>query len=286
MTQPVRVALFFDGKNHVKDLRNVAGDVWIDHAALVDHVIAAVGGDVFVGASYYTGVPDGDDRGPLSMFLGKLERIPGFFVARFPRTTSSWACGSCGQEQVFTREKQVDTQLVADVVLGAARDRYDVAVIFSGDMDFVPALEAGRQLGKRMWIASFSRQAVSRDLLRAAWGSVDLSVWLGDVTVSTPTAADAGPPSADVDDDAVYRELGRAQAHFEGGGGFLGAQYFLHRWRGGGLPEAPEDRRAALARLIAAGRVEAWDAGGRDALRVLPVAEGASAASDDVLEEG
>jgi hypothetical protein len=50
----MRVALFFDGKNHMKDLRRTAQDRWLDHGALADWIVKHVGGTRFAGAYYYT----------------------------------------------------------------------------------------------------------------------------------------------------------------------------------------------------------------------------------------
>lgn len=40
--------------------------------------------------------------------------------------------------------------LALDTVLGAVNDDYDVAVLFSGDTDLIPAIDATIKLGKRV----------------------------------------------------------------------------------------------------------------------------------------
>lgn len=52
-------------------------------------------------------------------------------------------------------QKEVDTSLVVDVVSGAYEDRYDVAVIVSGDRDMRPAGECVKAIGKRVVYVSF-----------------------------------------------------------------------------------------------------------------------------------
>jgi hypothetical protein len=59
----MRVALFFDGKNHMKDLRRAAGDRWLDHEALARWTVQHVGGTTLFAAYYYTGVPTPQDEG-------------------------------------------------------------------------------------------------------------------------------------------------------------------------------------------------------------------------------
>src|SRR6478735_6681127 len=102
----MRVALFFDGKNHMKDLRRAAQDRWLDHSALADWTVKHVGGDRFVGAYYYTGVPtvqeEGHERHALTDMLEELERRPGFFVKRFNRRTTTRDCPHCSEVITYT----------------------------------------------------------------------------------------------------------------------------------------------------------------------------------------
>ncbi len=53
------------------------------------------------------------------------------------------------------REKGVDVLIALGLVLGAERDDYDVAVLFSSDTDLVPAVEAVRTIGKRCEVAAW-----------------------------------------------------------------------------------------------------------------------------------
>lgn len=269
----MRTALFFDGKNHMSDLRRQGPDLWIDHGELARWVVDAVGGTQLIAAHYYTGVPTALDeprgRRALSRLLRELEAIPGFLVHRFERQTAVQSCDACGADTAYTREKQVDTALVADMVLLAARDAFDVAVVFSGDLDMAPGLRALQQLGKPGWVATFDPASTSRHLRRAAFGVLDLGTHLEHFaapSVEEALATDRAPRREDM---LVLAEIERAEAHFAQQGGFLGAHYFLNRWRGRGLPDDASLRQASTARLIAAGLVETYDVDGRTALRLM-----------------
>ena len=48
----------------------------------------------------------------------------------------------------FRQEKAVDVKLASDLIV--LRDIYDVAIILSGDQDFVPAVEIVKDFGKRV----------------------------------------------------------------------------------------------------------------------------------------
>ena len=50
-------------------------------------------------------------------------------------------------ERQFKREKAVDVKLATDLIM--LRDIYDVAIILSGDQDYVPAVEVIKDSGKR-----------------------------------------------------------------------------------------------------------------------------------------
>jgi uncharacterized LabA/DUF88 family protein len=272
----MRVALFFDGKNHMKDLSRAAKDRWLNHGQLADWVVDHIGGTELFAAYYYTGVPtahdDSTDRHALTDLLDELDRRPGFFVKRFNRRTNSRECPHCGQGVQYTEEKMVDTSLVADMILLAVRDAYDVAVVFSGDLDISPALEAVHSIGKKTWIATFGTGGLSRTLTRAAWGHIDLLEHIdefsyGDLADDAPTLP-APVATRDVDQE-LHRELARAEAHFKSGGGFVGAHYFIHRWKGHNIPDAPELRRQGLQRLMAQGRVLTYQVDGKTALRTV-----------------
>lgn len=53
-------------------------------------------------------------------------------------------------------QKEVDVALATEMLAGAFRDAYDVAVLVSGDRDFVPAIERVRAEGRRVEVAFFS----------------------------------------------------------------------------------------------------------------------------------
>lgn len=274
----MRVALFFDGKNHMKDLRRTAEDRWIDHSALADWVVRRVGEtnrspSRLFGAFYYTGVPnpqeDTGERHALSDLLEELERRPGFFVRRFNRRASTRECPHCGEIIAYTEEKMVDTSLVTDMVMLAVRDAYDVAVVFSGDLDVAPGLQALQQLGKQAWIATFGNHGLSRSLTRSAWKVLDLAEHIDEFAYPDLEAAPAhrAPSEPQEVDSEILRELKRAEAHFHAGGGFVGAHYFIHRWKGHAIPDSPEARRQSVQRLIERGLVEVYEVDGKSALR-------------------
>lgn len=65
------------------------------------------------------------------------------------------------------KQKEVDVAMTCEIVSHAYKDNYDVAIIVSGDRDFVPAIEHIQSLGKVVEVASFDKSGSSH-IKRAA----------------------------------------------------------------------------------------------------------------------
>ena len=79
------------------------------------------------------------------------------------------------------QEKCVDISLAVEMLyMATVPNAYDIAVIVTGDMDFMPALEKTRLLGKRTAICSF-RNGINQDMLASDARIRDFDViWLDD----------------------------------------------------------------------------------------------------------
>lgn len=53
-------------------------------------------------------------------------------------------------------QKEVDVAMACEMVVHALRDHYDVAIVVSGDRDFVPAIQHVQAAGKRVEVAAFA----------------------------------------------------------------------------------------------------------------------------------
>ena len=63
-------------------------------------------------------------------------------------------------------QKEVDVAMACEMVVHALRDNYDVAIVVSGDRDFVPAIQHVQNAGKRVEVAAFET-AFSNEMKRA-----------------------------------------------------------------------------------------------------------------------
>ncbi len=296
----MRVAIFIDGKNFYAGWKDRAGGRRIDFGEMAKWVLARAGGQALWGAYYYTGVETGaasSTEGQLKLtgFLDMLEMQPGFFVERFPRKANTFACISCGAENRYTQEKEVDTTMVADILRFAAVGAYDILVLMSGDADYAPAVDGVRAIGKQAFVATWGGAGLSSRIRRAAFDHIDLLEGLCSferpddgvpASAPLPSYGFMDPPATmrggdqptetryteaeafGEDDRAVFlEEVRRAEDKFQGG--YVGANYFVTRWASDVLEEAPDSRRRLLDTLVDDGRVEVYEAAdGKKAIRL------------------
>ncbi|MBM3247420.1 NYN domain-containing protein [Candidatus Pacearchaeota archaeon] len=101
-------------------------------------------------------------------FLEKLKKIPNFRVVLCNLKKVTFEDGS-----IKYQIKGDDVHLTVDLVGGAYENSYDVAIIVSGDEDFVPAIELVRAKGKKVINAFFPKSSAYR-LRSCCDGSINL----------------------------------------------------------------------------------------------------------------
>lgn len=258
----MKVALFFDGKNFYKAFEryeNYNPNAEIDYNKLAAWLTNEVSGETgdLIGAYYYTGYTPPNKGGSPEFrdFLDGLELLTGYLVKREERVKRNATCTKCGSRYEYRTEKRVDTQLVADMIQLAAVNAYDAAVLLSGDQDFVPAVKATNDLGKRVYIAAWPGSGVSKALRALCYGQIDLKdgfdrFSMGLVRAARPTS-DTLPPREDQQAN-MMREIERALEYHE----YLSRGHFINKWRPQlGIPESGADREEMLTSLIREGRV-------------------------------
>lgn len=77
-------------------------------------------------------------------------------------------CKHCQKRDVnIPYQKGVDVALVTEVMSLANEQAYEIAIIVSGDNDFVDAINYIKSKGKKVWIASFIN-CLGEDTMRVA----------------------------------------------------------------------------------------------------------------------
>jgi uncharacterized LabA/DUF88 family protein len=64
-------------------------------------------------------------------------------------------------DSVKGEQKEVDVAMACEMVVHALRGHYDVAIVVSGDRDFIPAMQQVQAAGKRVEVAAFANSVGS-----------------------------------------------------------------------------------------------------------------------------
>jgi CxxC-x17-CxxC domain-containing protein len=93
--------------------------------------------------------------------------------------------------------KSVDGRLIFDLIVGALSDTYDIAILASGDRDYVRVVQKTHELHKSVWIASFE-QSIALSLRAQADKFIKLDDHFADISFTKElfdaTCADCGKP--------------------------------------------------------------------------------------------
>ncbi len=147
---PSRVMVFIDYRNLVAGVSSIPGGMALD---LFRMTRILVNGRNLVGAYVFDGVPattESDDEQTRTVRrLHNIMREEGFRVI---------ARESLVKQGDRIVQKEVDVSLACEMLEHALMDHFDVAVVVSGDRDFIPAMQKVQAAGKRVEVASFQNE--------------------------------------------------------------------------------------------------------------------------------
>ncbi|NPE26856.1 NYN domain-containing protein [Methanococcoides sp. SA1] len=162
-----RVAIFIDGSNLYHNLKRYkiksTFEEIINKVETKREIV-----DIF----YYTALLDKkiDEKRYQShkTFLDKIKRIPNFNVVL------------CKLRRIMLEDgstdfaiKGDDVHLATDLIRGLYEDLYDIAIVVSGDADFIPAIKLAQKNGKKI-INAFFPKSSSYQLRNCCEGSINL----------------------------------------------------------------------------------------------------------------
>ncbi len=155
-----RVIVFIDGSNLFWGLKYYNKDHGTDFRIDYEKLRDFFNDSRRLIRPYYYGSTDVPINPKQANFLDFL-RFHGFQVVTKPLKAREDSAG-----RLIKAEKGADVAMATDFLSLAWEDAYDVAVMVSGDADFVGAVEKVKAKGKRVEIASFS-MTLSGDMKRA-----------------------------------------------------------------------------------------------------------------------
>lgn len=133
-----KVAVYIDGSNTYNKLKKLGlpdEDKRFDFSAFVSHI---VGGRQLISKRYYVGIVRNHDGSEKSE---KLVRKQQQFLETLRSADFEIKKGKIMYDGGRIREKGVDVKLAIDLVIGAADNLYDTAVVVSSDTDLIPAIK-------------------------------------------------------------------------------------------------------------------------------------------------
>ena len=167
-----RVMVYVDGFNLYYGLRSKGWRrfYWLDMQALSENLLRR--GQRLAGVRYFTARITGKEqakRRRQSTYLEALETHGGVSIHYGHFLAKRRECRNCGQRWTVYEEKMTDVNLAVELLGDAQDDRFDTAIVLSGDSDLAGPVEAviGRYTDKRV-IAVFPPGRRSDRLRRAA----------------------------------------------------------------------------------------------------------------------
>ncbi|MBI5004484.1 NYN domain-containing protein [Candidatus Kaiserbacteria bacterium] len=135
-----RVAIYFDGNNTYNKLKGLGLPERSQRFSFAKFAAHLVGEDrELVSKRYYVGIVrnhDNSEKGE-AFVKGQQKFLDGLRTDGFDVKPGRIMYD--GKDRI--REKGVDVKLAVDLVIGAADDMYDVAIVVSSDTDLIPAIK-------------------------------------------------------------------------------------------------------------------------------------------------
>jgi len=122
---------------------------------------------------FYTGIkPPGSKEKAFIKMLQYLEMDVTTKLLKVRYVT----CRACKKKSKIFTEKGIDASLATDLLWYAFHNAYDMAIIVTGDADFIPPIERARSLGKRIELWAF-KHTLGKELK----GIVDKVFYIDDI---------------------------------------------------------------------------------------------------------
>src|SRR3989344_9263604 len=149
MTNKERVVIFIDGSNHYHIIKDMFNDKVSLNNFNFDKFIKHLVGDRKLVRVYYYSAPldatfDQETYMKQQKFFDKIKRVQNFNLVL------------CRMQKVkidgktIYQVKEDDIHLAVDMVKLAYNNAYDTAILVSSDGDFIPAINAVQEIGKKV----------------------------------------------------------------------------------------------------------------------------------------
>ena len=156
VNQKERVVAYIDGFNLYFGMREAGFDKcrWLDVVKLINSLLEP--NQELIKVKYFTSRvsnnPDKQKR--QSTYLDALEST-GTQIIYGNYQDNNTECNRCGHVWKSAKEKMTDVNIATSMIIDAFKDKYDMAMLISGDSDLSPPIKAIHELfkQKRVFIA-------------------------------------------------------------------------------------------------------------------------------------
>ncbi|MEW6216707.1 MAG: NYN domain-containing protein [Candidatus Bipolaricaulota bacterium] len=155
-----RVVVYIDGFNLYYGMRSKGWHRynWLNVQLLAQNLLKP--GQALVGTKYFTSRVSSTPRDPhknrrQSTYLEALGTLPDVRIFFGHYLENTVTCFRCGAEWPMPEEKMTDVNMAVEMMLDAFQDRWDTALLVSGDSDLTAPIQRIRSLftGKRIVVA-------------------------------------------------------------------------------------------------------------------------------------
>ncbi|MGI4814753.1 MAG: NYN domain-containing protein [Janthinobacterium lividum] len=174
----LRVMTYIDGFNLYFGLKERAWQkyMWLDVCKLSQSLLKPT--QDLVGTKYFTSRISGSKtkEARQGAYLDVLASLPKLEILYGRFQDDRKQCQQCGHSAFLPQEKKTDVNIATQILCDAYTDRYDVALVISGDADLVPPVSAVKTSfpNKRVIIA-FPPRRFSAELAMA--GHVSMPIY-------------------------------------------------------------------------------------------------------------
>lgn len=175
---PDRVIAYIDGYNLYYGLREAGlrRYYWLNPSALSRALLKP--GQGLISTKYFTSrvsrPPDKVKR--QNTFLEAVQLLPDLVIIEGRYDGEDFFCDGCGRKDTWHNEKMTDVNIAIEIAKDAYADRFDVALLVTGDADQTPTVRMVRDLfpAKRV-ICAFPPRRISQWLRQVANGHVHIN---------------------------------------------------------------------------------------------------------------
>lgn len=163
-----RIIVYIDGFNLYRGLvaKGWRRYLWLDVGKMAESFLKI--NQELVCTKYFTArivVGNQAKKQRQTIYIEALQTLNAVEIIEGKYHSEPYTCYKCGFTDDIPSEKMTDVNIAAEMIVDAVKDKYDIALLVSGDADLVPAVKIIKETyAPKRLIAAFPPERYSRDL--------------------------------------------------------------------------------------------------------------------------